>query len=59
MSRSLTSAVADLQSTFSDLSGAWAACRDTAESVLAAGEGAREGEDDREREDDRLLWVNF
>ena len=28
--------VADLRSTFSDLSGAWAACRDTAESVLAA-----------------------
>ena len=36
MSRSVTSAVADLRSTFSDLSGAWAACRDTAESVLAA-----------------------
>ena len=35
-SRSVTSAVADLRSTISDLSGAWAACRDTAESVLAA-----------------------
>ena len=36
MSRSVTYAVADLRSTLFDLSDAWAACRDIAESVFAA-----------------------
>ena len=38
MSRFVTSAVDDLRSTLSDLSGAWAACPDTAESVLDTAE---------------------